>query len=60
MGLTVVRFDRAIDTETGPGVEGVCPVLEDVELFRELGEDDDFVAGGEKGGNKAFEERDFA
>lgn len=60
LGLAVVGFDGAVNAETGPGMKDVGPVLEDIELFGELGKDDDFVAGGEEGGDKAFEERDFA
>lgn len=51
LGAAVFLADGAVDAAAVPGAELRGPVLEDVELGFELGEDEDFVALVEKAGN---------
>ena len=57
--LAVGGFDGAVDAADGPSVQDLGPVLEEVELGLELGEEDDFVVFGEEGGDEAVEHDHF-
>jgi len=52
--------DGAVDAADGPVAEVAGVGLEEVELGGELREDEDFVRGGEEGGEEAVEEQHFA
>lgn len=52
--------DCAVDAAAVPGAELGRPVLEDIELGFELGEDEDFVLSGEEERDEAVEEEHFA
>ena len=56
----LVLLDAAVDAADFPVVLQGGPVLEDVELGFKLGEDKDFVAGGEEVGDEAIQHEHFA
>lgn len=52
--------DATVDAAAVPGVELGRPVLEDVKLCFELGEEEDLVSFGHEAGHETVEEKHLA